>query len=348
MSKKMLRTKYNIHYRILSVLEVGMEIRVGTFNLNNLFSRFNFRAEVETDPSTEEGGITLTFGSEDTDVRTFMGRLVREKSERETREIAERILENVNADILAVQEVEHIEILKQFNRTYLHGAYPEVVLIEGNDNRLIDVGLLSKLPIGAITSHQTAKHPGDPNRRVFGRDLLEVEVLSPSGRKLITVYNNHLKSHFVPHGEDPIEGRDRANARRRRQAETIARILSVRESSDSQFVLLGDMNDPPESEFLQAMLDFNGPPLVNGLKAAVETRPPKPETPGQGDGPSSPIWTHRFNPPGADTPPEYELLDQIWLSPNLQENVISAHIDRRTKHGGDGSDHDPAWVVLDL
>jgi len=23
-------------------------------------------------------------------------------------------------------------------------------------------------------------------------------------------------------------------------------------------------------------------------------------------------------------------------------------IDRRTKHGGDGSDHDPAWIKLDL
>jgi hypothetical protein len=32
--------------------------------------------------------------------------------------------------------------------------YPHVVLVEGNDPRLIDVGLLSKLPLGA--SWQTA------------------------------------------------------------------------------------------------------------------------------------------------------------------------------------------------
>lgn len=325
-----------------------MVIRVGTFNLNNLFSRFNFRAEIDAHPSESEGGITLTFGSDSVSVRTFLGNLVREKSSRATDEIAERIVENVNADVLAVQEVEHIEILKEFNRTNLGGLYPHVVLIEGNDNRLIDVGLLSKLPIGAITSHQAARHHEDPGKRVFGRDLLEVEILAPDGQKLFNIYNNHLKSHFVPHTEDPEEGKVRANARRLRQAETIAHILTAREAPDAPFILLGDMNDPPESEFLEPMLSFNGNPLINGLTNAQETRPPKAETPGQGDGPQSPIWTHRFNPPGADTPPQYELLDQIWLSPNLEGRLVSAHIDRRTKHGGDGSDHDPAWVVLDL
>ena len=32
----------------------------------------------------------------------------------------------------------------------------------------------------------------------------------------------------------------------------------------------------------------------------------------------------------------------------LKDKVLSAHIDRRTKHGGNGSDHDPAWVVLEI
>ena len=323
-------------------------VSVATFNLNNLFSRFNFRAEVDAAPSDAEGGITLTFGAGSIDVRTFLGRLVREKSEADTNAIASRIRDVMDADVLAVQEVEHIEILKQFNRDDLGGLYPHVALIEGNDPRMIDVGVLSKLPIGAITSHQTATHADDPDQRVFGRDLLEVEILDASGRKLFKLYNTHLKSHFVPFGEDPVAGAAKANARRRRQAETIARLIGQRERADAKFVLVGDMNDPPDSQHIAPMLTIDGRPLTNGLENAVETRPAKAESTGQGAGPQSPVWTHRFNPPGADTPPEYELYDHIWLSSGLAPALQSAHIDRRTKHGGDGSDHDPAWVVLDL
>ena len=42
------------------------------------------------------------------------------------------------------------------------------------------------------------------------------------------------------------------------------------------------------------------------------------------------------------------LMDQIWLSPSLAPKLTGAFIDRRTKVGGDGTDHDPTWVVLDL
>ena len=57
-----------------------MSITIGTFNLNNLFSRFNFRAEVDADPGDDPGGITLTFDHDEISVRTFMGRLVRAKN----------------------------------------------------------------------------------------------------------------------------------------------------------------------------------------------------------------------------------------------------------------------------
>ena len=325
-----------------------MSIRVGTFNLNNLFSRFNFRAEINTSPTESTGGLQLTFGTDEIDVRTFFGRLVKAKDDADTALIAERIRDVVDADVLAVQEVEHIEILKSFNATHLGGLYPHVVLIEGNDRRLIDVGLLSKLPIGAITSHQAARHRDDPFQPVFGRDLLEVEILSDDGGLLCKIYNTHMKSHFVPFDQPQEEGRQKADARRRRQAEVTAAIVARRNELTTPFVLLGDMNDPPESEFLSPMLKFAGRGLTNGLENAVETRPPKPETIGQGDGPQSPVWTHRYNPPGRDTPPEYHLYDQIWLSPALAPRLESAHIDRRMRHGGDGSDHDPAWVVLDL
>ena len=253
----------------------------------------------------------------------------------------------MNADVLAVQEVEHIEILKQFNRDNLNNLYPHVALVEGNDSRLIDVGILSKLPLGPITSHQTATHPEDPGRRVFGRDLLQVEILDAAGHKLFNLYNTHLKSHFVPVGEDPVAGAQQANDRRRRQAEATSRILSRMERPNSRFVLLGDMNDPPESPHLAPMLVADGKPLVNALAQVQETRPAKAETPGQGPGPQNPLWTHRFNPPGPEFP-RYELFDQIWLSQGLAGRLIGAHIDRRENHGGDGSDHDPAWIELDI
>ncbi len=324
-----------------------MSVTVGTFNLNNLFSRFNFRAPVDAVPGQDAGGITLTFDRDSVDVRTFMGRLVSAKDAGETVKIARRITDVMNVDVLAVQEVEHIEILKKFNRDHLGNLYRHVVLIEGNDPRMIDVGVLSKLPIGAITSHQTATHPDDPARRVFGRDLLQVEILDSNGDKLFNLYNTHLKSHFVAAGSDPIAGAQRANERRQRQAEATSRIMSRMERPNSRFVLLGDMNDPPDSPFLAPMLVSDGRPLVDALAQAQETRPAKAETPGQGPGPQGPLWTHRFNPAGPEFP-RYELFDQIWLSQSLAGHLTDAHIDRRETHGGEGSDHDPAWIELDV
>jgi len=324
-----------------------MIVRVGTFNLNNLFSRFNFQAEVDQPSGSDPGGITLTFAQDGFTVRTFMGRLVRAKSPEATAEIARRIRSVMNADVLAVQEVEHIEILKQFNRDHLQNLYPHIALVEGNDQRLIDVGIMSKLPIGVIVSHQTAVHPEKPNERVFSRDLLQVEILDHTGKKLFTIYNTHLKSHFVQFGEDPIQGAIDANNRRRRQADMISRIIGRMERSDARFVLAGDMNDPPDSEFLAPMLTVDGRALVNTLADPAETRPSKPESPGQGPGPQTKAWTHRFNPPGPEFP-KYELFDHIWVSETLAQRFANPTIDRRTNHGGDGSDHDPAWVELEL
>jgi exonuclease III len=325
-----------------------MIVRIGTFNLNNLFSRFNFQAEIGQIPDDDPGGITLTFSQDEFSVRTFMGRLVRVKSPDDTTEIARRIVDVVNADVLAVQEVEHIEILKRFNREHLQNLYPHIALVEGNDQRLIDVAIMSKLPIGKIVSHQTAVHPDRPNQRIFSRDLLQVEILKYNRRdKLFTVYNTHLKSHYLPFGQDPIQGAINANNRRRRQAETISRIISRMERSNGRFLLTGDMNDPPDSQFLLPMLTVDNQPLINTLENPTETRPPKAETSGQGPGPQTSAWTHRFNPPGPDLP-EYRLFDQIWVSQALAGRFANPTVDRRINHSGDGSDHDPAWIDLDL
>lgn len=323
-----------------------MQITVGTFNLNNLFSRYNFRGEIDAIKAGEtelDTTVSYTFTDPKTHrIRTYRGKLVKGKSAKQRRRVTKRI-KKMDIDVLAVQEVEDIDILRRFAREDLGGMYPYQALIEGNDPRLIDLGLLSKLPIGAITSWQEEVHPENPTRPVFGRDLLEVEILSPTrSRRLFTLYNNHLKSHYVPYNQDPVEGARLANERRSRQAETVARIVEARMRPNSPYIILGDMNDPPDSEWLAPLVTAPGLRLVNSLTNPGETRPPKKDTPP----PNTTAWTHRYKPRGQ--PAQYELYDQIWLSPSLASKQIVAWIDRRIRHTGDGSDHDPAWIVLDL
>jgi endonuclease/exonuclease/phosphatase family metal-dependent hydrolase len=321
-----------------------MDIKVGTFNLNNLFSRFNFTGEVEAlNAGDNEIAVSYTFDDPGTyRIRTFQGRLVKEKPAEERALIAGRILA-MDVDVLAVQEVEDIGILRSFVKESLSDRYPYQVLVEGNDPRLIDIGILSKWPIGGITSWQYAVHPEEPSETVFSRDLLEVEILnSKRSERLFTVYNNHLKSHYIPSNQDPVLGAERANRRRRQQAEIAARIIAARMRPNSRFIVVGDMNDPVDSEFLSPLIDNPDLGLVNALVQPRETRPPKPDIPM----PATTAWTHRFKPPGQ--PAKYELFDQVWLSPALAGKQTDAVIDRRTKHSGDGSDHDPAWIQLSL
>ena len=322
-----------------------MKLTVGTFNLNNLFSRWNFAAEIAAVPEVAAvaSEVEYIFAADAAvKLRTYRGRLVKAKDAAGTQAIAER-LRRIRVDVLAVQEAEDIDTLRQFNREQLGGMYPHVALVEGNDPRLIDVGVLSTYPIGGITSWQRAVHSAAPSDLVFGRDLIEVEILNQArNARLLTVFNTHLKSHYVDFREDPAAGQAAANERRRRQAETVGRIVKARTRPDSRYVIVGDMNDPPTSEFLRG---FNQEPelrLVDGLANPQETRPPKADNPM----PASSAWTHRYK--AANEPAHYELYDHVWLSPALAPRQTAAWIDRRTKHSGDGSDHDPAWAELDL
>jgi len=323
-----------------------MRVTIGTFNLNNLFSRYNFKGEIvaiEHADTSVNSLLTYEFDAEDTyKVRTYLGRLVSPKDAAGTVHIARRI-KAMDVDVLAVQEVEDIDTLRQFNRDQLDGLYSYVALVEGNDPRLIDVGLLSKLPLGGITSWQHAVHHDAPSQPVFGRDLLEVQILNPSRtRTLFTLFNNHLKSNYVSFKDDPVEGARANNALRARQADVVAHIVKTRMRPNSRFVVLGDKNDAPDSPYLWAFTADPQLGLVNALAEPQETRPAKPDTPP----PPTAAWTHRYKP--SKQPALYELYDQIWLSPALAPRQVGAWIDRRQRHGGDGSDHDPAWIEVRL
>lgn len=323
-----------------------MELKIGTFNLNNLFSRFNFdfMAEVE---DLKEGSIEIAqvrkILSSDDRLVSYQGRALKRKDPEARKTIARRI-EKMDLDILSVQEVEDIDTLRYFVRHELtKPLYPHIVLIEGNDPRLIDLGLLSKYPIGAVTSWQHITHSHTPKERVFSRDLLQVEILDHSrSRTLLTLFSTHLKSHFVPFHQDQEKGKKESNEKRKRQADAASWIIEKEMRPQSKYVVLGDFNDAVDSTYLQPLIKNNNLNLKNGLIGAKETRP-SPSS-------SSPLktthWTHRYKPSGKEA--QYELFDQIWLSPSLAHVQTAAWIDRREKMGGDGSDHDPAWVVLNI
>lgn len=320
-----------------------MAVKIGTFNLNNLFSRFNFAAEISVEDDVEvESRTTFSFDDPaEFKLRTYQGRLVKGKPKAARIRLASRIAA-MDLDVLAVQEVEDVDTLAHFAREDLDGlGYRHVVLVEGNDPRLIDVGLLSRLPLGAVTSWRHAVHAEAPDQPVFSRDLLEVEVLNERrSKRLLTVYNTHLKSHFVPFGQDPVAGAAAANERRRQQAEMVAQIVSARMRPNSTFLVVGDMNDAPDAAPLIPL--GSKLTLTDGLANATEDRPAPEDDP---PAPHRP-WTHRFKP--ARKPAHYQLFDHVWLSDSAAQRQAGAGINRRTRLGGDGSDHDPAWVELDL
>ncbi len=252
----------------------------------------------------------------------------------------------MDADVLALQEVENLDALRRFNRDHLAQPYAYEVLVEGNDPRFIDVAVLSRLPIANVTSHRFEVHPDDPMVPVFGRDLLELQVFNQTrGRKLLTLFVSHLKSKFVPFDDpDPVATGLANDQLRTRQAETITRVVSGRTRPDARYLVLGDLNDAPEAATLAPMVSGLG--LVDGLAGVIESGPPPPAT--AENSPTTVRWTHRHSV--ANAPDTFELFDQIWLSPALAGRVTHAEIERRrawnASSAGVGSDHDPAWIQL--
>ena len=330
-----------------------MTLTVGTFNLNNLFDRFNYEVEIAELPKaqrTVQKSISIIPGEPGRPpgrARAFQGALIKRKPVAERTRLAERI-RDIDLDVLCVQEVEDIDALREFNSSKLEdgglrGHYPHVALIEGNDPRFIDVGVLSKRPLGGVTSWQHARHPDDPDQRIFSRDLLEIDVLSADySRVVLKIFNTHLKSQFIPVGSgDPGSEKEAADLRRRRQAEMAARIIAKRTTRRTAFLILGDLNDDPDAPSLEPLRDSDELRMTDGLADVQESRP-------FADDPAPPgaRWTHRFRDSAARTT-HFHLFDQIWIGPALKSRLAGAHIDRRTKKTKDGSDHDPAWIALD-
>ena len=166
--------------------------------------------------------------------------------ERKLAVLAEAILQ-VNdgrgPDILALQEVENRSILERLRTEYLSGSgYRPSILIEGDDNRGIDVAFLSKLELDARPRlHRIPFDRAEPARVADTRGILEASFVLPDG-SLLTGYAVHFPAPF-----HPTEMRVTAY-------ELLARLLAGLPADRPAFAA-GDFNTTSEEDRKQAMLD---------------------------------------------------------------------------------------------
>lgn len=257
-----------------------------------------------------------------------------------------RVINDLGADVLAVVEADSRPVLKKFYevlalRLNFALRYPHVMLIDGNDDRGIDVGLMTGagFPIGAVTSHIDLILPG-ATEPVFSRDCPDYVVTTPGGTRL-HVLPNHFKSKF---NDNP--------AKRRAQAEAARDIYNaLRAGGEDHIAVLGDLNDTPQSGPLSALLQ--GTDLQE-----VTTHPAFTEFEFNAGNGQRGIGTHGL---GNDD----DKIDYILLSPALFAKVTRGGIFRKGAWPGTrpprwaiypelqrpvhaASDHHAIWVDIDL
>lgn len=266
-------------------------VTLGTFNLLNLFDDYD-------DPYHDDEGTPA-------------------KPEKQ-RKAAAGAIRKLNADVLALQEIENRGILEEFVRTLLPDmGYEHVVCFESNDLRGIDCAVLSRLPVGPVSSYRHLRFSdGSGAMTRFRRDLIEVRV-EPIGYEAFTVFVVHLKSKA---------GGGKSTALRKAETRQIRVILDrkLREDPAARFVLCGDMNDTWESDPLKILRG-------EGLRALT------------GFVDQLPTGTVTYKGRNSD------VIDYVLCSPEmaLRYEAKSYRVDAGSL-AEDGSDHNPVVIRFSL
>jgi endonuclease/exonuclease/phosphatase family metal-dependent hydrolase len=162
------------------------------------------------------------------------------------------VIRDVAADVLGVVEADNRLVLRMFSDALLAGLgvrpYEQVMLVDGNDDRGIDVGILIRgdYPLQQIRTHV---FDADGQGVVFSRDCCEYHLRTPAGDSVIVLVNQ-LKSKGYSTPGDPQGAKRRA-----RQATRVAQIYQeLRDSGSDLVAVVGDLNDDPASVALRPLL----------------------------------------------------------------------------------------------
>jgi endonuclease/exonuclease/phosphatase family metal-dependent hydrolase len=312
-----------------------VNIRIATFNVENLFSRFDFSGRAQRERR-------LLGGYDFENLAQFeLARMVFTAVHADDmRQLTALALAETNADIVCLQEVDSEDSLEVFYDNYLKpvlhqrfgsvtkGLTPEEKqavssrffydwrhVLSGNDTRGIDVALLSRREV-VLRSHAELTYeflsdlPLDwqalaalgekPAKRIFRRDCLEVNFAL--GDAQMTIFVCHFKSMQTGY----LRGENAAVTHpiRHAEASAVRRIIEQKfgdKAAAANWMICGDLNDFAYADGKSVVCPALAPLLAGGFAVNVIERLPAEER-----------WTHYH--PESD---EHIQLDYILLSPAL-------------------------------
>ncbi len=243
-----------------------MTFRLGTFNIENLMSRFDFsgfRNQLKQDRVLR----LFEVKSEAEYQRLEEARTIAHTDD--TRQMSALAIADCDADILCLQEADNMVALQAFEYGYLFrmvgNGYRQKFLVEGNDSRGIDVAVLMReqtrdgqqIECLNVVSHagltyedldlfsDTLAANNRPLDRIFKRDCLELDLRI--GGRPFSLFVVHFKS--MGPARDGLDGRAATMPVRTAEALAVRRIIEKRfagQMQDAMFAICGDMNDYQE------------------------------------------------------------------------------------------------------
>lgn len=259
-------------------------------------------------------------------------------SEKSTDNLA-TVIGLVKADVLCVIEVEDRPLLVRFNNEIFPRVqtplYQHIRLMDGNDIRGIDVGIMTKQGYG-ITRILSHVDDADATGIIFSRDCAEYEIKTPKRNKLLLLINHFKSKGFGKPSE--------SDAKRLRQATRVREIYDAYINSGFEYIALcGDLNEIPSGSPLDPLIR-QGSTLIDIMSHPKFAGDGYPGTFGEGN--------------------KDNKIDYILMSPKLAAKVITGGINRKGVWAGkDGkkfnpipmkdkseaaSDHSALWAEWDI
>lgn len=305
-----------------------MRLRIGTFNVENLLTRYRFGTPGRTDTAA---AMSL-FHFPRAEQRDAVERSLAVALEDDKRQMTALAIAEAQADLWMLQEVDSLASLQAFFANYVHRIadhrYGHFALLDGNDRRNIDIGFAARRDLLApaqidVRSHrelsfaEAGAHDDElaalgigPQDKVFVRDCLVVAL--DFGDRDLTLFGCHLKS--MNNGRE--DGRQATLPLRRAEARAVRHLVEQRFGArwrEANWIVLGDLNGyrfglGPLAEPVDEG-ESGIEPLLDGFAVdPMQTLPPHER------------WTHfrRYWSEGRQSLVESHMpLDHILLSPRL-------------------------------